>query len=144
MTAPHSVLGFVTQVFHAAVFHASAGQSEKFQNRMNKEYRMKRKIFLLLTLTLALVPINGQTTNFSDSAAVYFHELQNNASRYKYLWNVDLYGPVLLVDPATRKIFANYSDSAGVIKEDGLIFTGTFCGNLSNIKFDIRISYIFE
>ncbi len=62
--------------------------------------------------------------NFNDSVAVYFQEIQANTSHYKDLWKIDLYGPILLVNPQTREIFANFADSAGVLKQEGKIYTG--------------------
>jgi hypothetical protein len=66
--------------------------------------KMKRKILLLLILTFPVILSFAQTATFSDSAAVYFRELQTNTSRYRELWNLDIYGPVLLVDPGSGKI----------------------------------------
>jgi hypothetical protein len=84
---------------------------------------VKNIIFLLFILTLPEVT-SGQTMNFNDSVAVYFQEIQTNTSHYKDLWNLDIYGPVLLVDPGSRKLYANYPDSAGVLKMDGKIYSG--------------------
>lgn len=85
---------------------------------------MKRIIFFLLILAFPAIFTTGQTVNLNDSVAVYFHEIQANTAHSKDLWNLDLYGPVLLVDPGNRRIYANYPDSAGVLKQDGKIFTG--------------------
>jgi hypothetical protein len=85
---------------------------------------MKQIFFFLLILTVPDILISGQTTNFNDSVAVYFQEIKANTAHYKNLWNIDLYGPIILVNPASRKIYANYPDSAGVLKEDGKIYTG--------------------
>jgi hypothetical protein len=41
------------------------------------------------------------------------------------LWGKALYGPMLLVDPATRYAVANVPDSGGVLKEQGTLFVGT-------------------
>jgi hypothetical protein len=67
---------------------------------------MKRKIFLLLGMFVPLLVSYGQGTSFNDTASVYFQEIRANTSHYKDLWNLDIYGPVLLVDPVSRKIFA--------------------------------------
>ncbi len=50
---------------------------------------------------------SGQTLNFNDSVAVYFQEIKANTAHYKDLWNLDIYGPVLLVNPGSRKLYAN-------------------------------------
>jgi hypothetical protein len=85
---------------------------------------MRRIIILLAILAGQQIITSGQSVNFNDSAAVYFRETQINSLHYKDLWNIDLYGPVLLVDQVTRMIYANYPDSAGILKPDGKIFTG--------------------
>jgi hypothetical protein len=85
---------------------------------------MKRKLLLLLLLFLSVRCITAQTSGLDDSIAGYFQELRNNMKQYQDLWNLDLYGPVLLVDPATRRIYSNFPDSAGILKRDGDIFTG--------------------
>ncbi len=40
------------------------------------------------------------------------------------LWGVSLCGPLLLVDPATRAVFANQPDKENVLRREGEIFTG--------------------
>jgi hypothetical protein len=40
------------------------------------------------------------------------------------LWNKDLAGPVLFVEPATRKVYANMPDTTGILKVTGGIYTG--------------------
>ena len=56
--------------------------------------------------------------------AVFFQEVVTNTLHHKDLWNLDLYGPILLINPESRQIYANFPDSAGVLKQDGSIFTG--------------------
>lgn len=85
---------------------------------------MKRKIFLQLLIFVLFTASYGQGTNFNDTASVYFLEIKANTSYYRDLWNFDLYGPILLVDPATRKIYANYPDTAGILTLKGKIYTG--------------------
>lgn len=85
---------------------------------------MKLKLLLLLLLILPARYITAQTSGFNDSIASYFQEIRYNTKQFKDLWNLDLYGPVLLVDAATRKICSNFADSAGILKQDDGIFTG--------------------
>jgi hypothetical protein len=92
---------------------------------------MKRIIFFLLILIFAPLKTSGQAINFSDTADIYFHEIQVNTALYKSLWNLDLYGPILLVDPHTGKIYSNAVDSAGVLKQDGKVFTGILPDNIN-------------
>jgi hypothetical protein len=92
---------------------------------------MKKVLLLLLILVFPEIITSGQTMNFKDSVAVYFQEIQANTALYKDLWNMDIYGPVLLVNPGSRKLYANYPDSAGVLKPDGKIYTGILPVNIN-------------
>ena len=99
---------------------------------------MKQVIFLLFMFTMSETLASGQTITFNDSVAVYFQEIQANTAHYKDLWNLDIYGPVLLVDPGSRKIYANYPDSAGVLKQDGKIYTGLLPVNINIANTSIK------
>lgn len=91
---------------------------------------MKRLLFLIL-IFISPILIFGQTSQLNDSIAGYFQEIRISTENHKDLWNLDLYGPILLVEPGTRKIFANYPDSAGILKPDGRIFTGMLASNIN-------------
>ena len=39
-------------------------------------------------------------------------------------WGVSLCGPILFVDPPSRQVVANRKDGAGVLKQEGDVFTG--------------------
>lgn len=41
------------------------------------------------------------------------------------LWGRELAGPVLLVDPATRRVYANQADSQGILIGKGTVYTGS-------------------
>lgn len=92
---------------------------------------MKQRFFLLLILTFQVLLTCGQTVGFNDSVAVYFDEIRVNTSRYRDLWNLDLYGPVLLVNPVSRKIYANYPDSDGILKQQNSVYTGLLPKNIN-------------
>jgi hypothetical protein len=85
---------------------------------------MKRKLLLLIFLILPEAFIAAQTSDFNDTISGYLGEIRQNTKLNKDLWNLDLFGPVLLVDPQTRKIYSNFADSSGILKPDGDIFTG--------------------
>jgi hypothetical protein len=46
------------------------------------------------------------------------------------LWGVELYGPMLFVDPATRSVVANQADPAGELRAEGGLFVGTLPKNV--------------
>ena len=73
----------------------------------------------------------SQTKNFSDTATLYFSELRTATQKNKSLWDIDLNGPVLLVNPATRETYANTADSSGILKKEGEVFIGILPKNVN-------------
>lgn len=82
---------------------------------------MKRYI-LTTVLFLFLQNVHGQKQ--ADSTAVFFDELRAASAKKAKLWGKELYGPMIFVDPKTRKIFANEADTAGVMQPDGNGYSG--------------------
>ncbi|WP_114821629.1 hypothetical protein [Chryseobacterium sp. KLBC 52] len=59
-----------------------------------------------------------------DTVSVYFDELKTASKKNIGLWNKDLYGPMILIDPKTRAFFATEPDSEGILKRDGTLYSG--------------------
>jgi len=57
-------------------------------------------------------------------AASYFKEAEAAAQKQQ-LWKTPLYGPMLFVDQQSRLSYANMADSAGILKPEGGIYTGS-------------------
>ncbi|MDR2118275.1 MAG: hypothetical protein LBP25_01890 [Tannerellaceae bacterium] len=53
-----------------------------------------------------------------------FREIKKATKKYAGLWGRDLYGAMLLIDPQTRRIFANEPDATHVLTRCGDIYTG--------------------
>lgn len=63
-------------------------------------------------------------------AAGYFEKVENICdSDDGELWGLNLYGPLMLVDVDTRRIFANMPDSSGLLKQKDGIYTGIYPGD---------------
>jgi hypothetical protein len=73
----------------------------------------------------------GQAKISTDTVSNYFQEIKENTCYYKDLWNLDLYGPILLVEPESRVVYANFPDSVGILKQDGKIFSGILPDNVN-------------
>jgi hypothetical protein len=73
----------------------------------------------------------GQDEKSSDEIKSYFKEIKTNTNRYKKLWKIDLYGPILLVDPKTRAVYSNFPDSLGVLKQVDGIYSGILPNNIN-------------
>jgi hypothetical protein len=54
----------------------------------------------------------------------YFKEIKENTSNHYNLWEIDLYGPILFVDPTTREVYSNFADDNNILKPYGVIFKG--------------------
>ncbi|TWI84399.1 hypothetical protein LX66_4766 [Chitinophaga japonensis] len=65
-----------------------------------------------------------QASSFRDSIPFYFNEIRLAAEEYQALWNRNLYGAMLFVEPRTRELFANEPDTGGVLKPAGDIYVG--------------------
>ena len=63
----------------------------------------------------------------ADKAKYYFSEVErlcNNDGGE--LWGENLYGPILLIDYRTRKLYSNVQDKEKLLKPKEGVFTGTF------------------
>jgi len=94
---------------------------------------MTKKQLILVTLLIFFIQCCNATKQQTvyDSIPVVFNEIKSATKKNMNLWDKDLYGAMLLVDPQTRQIFANESDTAGYLKSDGSIYTGILPENIS-------------
>jgi len=73
---------------------------------------------------LCVLACQAQTIDTAaQKAASYFKEAEI-AAHNQHIWNAQLYGPTMFVDPQTRVTYANMPDSAGILKPDGDIYKG--------------------
>ncbi len=91
---------------------------------------MKRIAIVTFFLLFQQVAFGQKELTLKDSITVYFEEIKLATKKSIELWDMDFYGPMLLVNPYTRQAFANSPDSAGVLKQDGTIFTGKLPNNV--------------
>ena len=80
-----------------------------------------RQSVLITAFFLSVYSIKGQN---NDSISVYFDEIKTASKKNTALWNKDLYGPIMFINPKTREIFANEQDHEGVLKYNGKIYSG--------------------
>ncbi len=67
----------------------------------------------------------AQTFSTPEQAyASYFEEVRVAERQHFDLWNRDMYGPILLVDPSTRQVYSNFPDGGGALSRDGDVYTG--------------------
>jgi hypothetical protein len=84
-----------------------------------------KQTLLIILFSVCTLGIKGQKQMIShDSIAVYFNELKAASKKNIQLWNKDLYGPIMLIDPKTRELYANEPDTEGILKRNGNIYSG--------------------
>lgn len=77
-------------------------------------------LFFMLVGSLRLIA----QAPFDKQIAGYFDEVKSATQVHVDLWNRNLFGPILLVNPDTRDLYANVPDSAGVLHKTGTIYAG--------------------
>jgi hypothetical protein len=90
------------------------------------------RLRLIASLACFLVLAAPLTASGADAGPIdlelakrYFDEAKACAERDGgRLWGVDLYGPMLLIDPQTRAIVANQADKEGLLQQEGDVFVG--------------------
>lgn len=86
---------------------------------------MKYGLFLLLCLIGRMVAAQTPDESALVKASYYFGLVKSiSAAPEGKLWNKELAGPVLLVEPATRNVYANVPDKEGHLVARGQVFTG--------------------
>lgn len=84
-----------------------------------------KQIILTAAFLLLAQSATAQKQDIShDNISVFFDEIRAASKQNIQLWNKDLYGPILLIDPKTKEIFANEPDTADVLKRNGSIYSG--------------------
>lgn len=86
---------------------------------------MKQPVLIALFFVFALNAQAQKQPILRDSIAVFFDELKAASTNSAKLWGKELYGPMILIDPKTRRLFANEADTAGLLQPDGNAYSGT-------------------
>ncbi len=89
-----------------------------------KNLTMKQTVLTAFFL-LFVLGVKAQKQSIPpDTISVYFDELKTASKKNIGLWNKDLYGPMILIDPKTREFFASEPDSEGILKRNGTLYSG--------------------
>ncbi|HUI28895.1 MAG TPA: hypothetical protein VLX91_01670 [Candidatus Acidoferrales bacterium] len=86
---------------------------------MNKALAAVSYLFLFTSIASAQI--------FSSPAEMYssyFNEVKAAEDQSWDLWDRDMYGPILLVNPSTREVYSNYPDLGGALTSDGDVYHG--------------------
>lgn len=83
-------------------------------------------IALILVLLLTGAPRAAEPIDAAEAARCFAEAHAASDRDAGHLWGVRIYGPMLFVDPATRRVVANRADAAGLLSREGDVFTGEF------------------
>lgn len=93
---------------------------------------MNKPLFLLWAFLLLNRPALAQTFSSPEEAyASYFDEVKAAEEQNVDLWNRDMYGPILLVNPKTREVYANYPDAGASLKPVGNVYCGSLPADIN-------------
>jgi hypothetical protein len=93
---------------------------------------MIRKVIVSLFFIFIIQIVNAQKiATIEDSITNYFNEIKIATKKHTLLWDKNLYGPILLVNPVTRKAYANVPDSAGILQSNGSVYRGILPNNIN-------------
>ncbi len=99
---------------------------------------IKRLYITILCFMFIQSSFGQKTSTLKDSIAAYFQEIEIETKKHRQLWDADLYGPLLLVDPNSRQLFANFPDTVGTLTQSGKIYSGILPSkiNIANTAID--------
>jgi len=85
-------------------------------------------LFIILPLFFTQCKQDESLEYFTvDKASYYFSEVEKLCNKDNGdLWGENLYGPILLIDTRTRKLYSNVQDKEGLLKPREDIFTGNY------------------
>ena len=92
---------------------------------------MKTLMFVFATLISLRICLAQDSIANARLFEEYFAEIEVATKGHKDLWNRNLLGPILLVDPVTRKVYSNHRDSARTMRILGHIYTGELPANVN-------------
>ncbi|MDR0505984.1 MAG: hypothetical protein LBH32_04080, partial [Dysgonamonadaceae bacterium] len=94
--------------------------------------------FAIMVLLLVQSVRGQESLTVKNEIETYLKEIKIESKKYRRLWAKDLYAPILLVNPNTRKVFANFADTNDALKKDGNIYSGTLPDeiNIANTAID--------
>lgn len=98
-----------------------------------------KKIFTLLFIIHLTAQGYAQHKQYETADInLWFEELKAASDKSFKLWNRSIYGPILLIDPATRTIYANELDGKKTLKPSANLYTGILPQevNFSNTALD--------
>ncbi len=95
---------------------------------------MNTRILRTFSLAVLLAPGVSFSQTFSSpeqAFATFFDEVRVAEEQHFELWDRDMYGPILIVNPSTRKVYSNFPDMNGALARDGDVYAGRLPDNIN-------------
>ncbi len=100
---------------------------------------MRSKWLISICLMVGVAEIIAKSSyQDRDSIAFYFRQAKEATTKHESLWNKDIYGPILLVHPDTRIVFANEPDNEGYLSLDNGVYSGLLPKEIPVSNTDIK------
>lgn len=94
-------------------------------------------------MSLFFESAGAQTPQISaDIVSSYFSQVKEATKKYANLWDMDIYGPILIVDSETRQAYANVADKEGFLHAEDGIYIGVVPKEIPIANTDMRWSGI--
>ena len=92
-----------------------------------------KKVFLAFLFLIKIPTISAQKSEAQDFDHIsnYFQEIKTATQQNTRLWNKDLYGGILLVEPKTRQLYSNEEDAKNSLTKQGNIYVGQLPDNIN-------------
>ncbi len=97
----------------------------------NIVYPVMKRIILVICMLYIHTLSAQQTEVDSYNIPSYFKEIEKATKKNIRLWDKQLYGNILLVDPKTRQVYSNAPDSGNVLTLQHDIYSGKLPENIN-------------
>jgi len=84
-----------------------------------------QKLIGIWLMSLFVEAISAHSSQLpADSISLYFLQVEEATSRHIGLWDKNIYGPLLIIDPDSREVYANVPDREGHLTLNEGIYRG--------------------
>ena len=101
---------------------------------------MQRSWPILFWFLIHSLSLKGQLKITEENLYTCLEDVKVTTLKNNSLWGVNLYAPILFVDPETRKIYGNEKDSTGILKLSEHLFIGNLPGNVNMANTSVKWS----
>lgn len=91
-----------------------------------------RNVASIILISFFIPTVNAQIPIIkTHSIPYYFNQIKQATAENVKIWDKDIYGPILLIDPATRIVYANKPDKNNTLTAEKGYYTGVLPKEIS-------------